>query len=363
MIDQLIQQALFSLDPETAHDLLRKIAKVAPRFALANAFQTKFSSLACRIGETALNSPIGLAAGFDKNAEMIDFLLALGFGFVELGSVSAEACSGRQRPRIFRLKKDTSLINRMGLPNDGAQKISQRVHKHDKKSPIGINVVNTPGFAKTTDLNAIEELMQLVNGFHQKAGYLTLNLSCPNSDDGKTFENLDLFLELTNALHELKQSAYVKIPVLAKLSPDLSDKDFTAIVEAASKKAWDGLVISNTTTTRPKGKTNAERIKKIGAGGLSGALLLKKANGKLKLARQILGPTPTIIGVGGITKPEDAIEKFLLGANLVQVYTGFIYGGPSWLKDLHVRLDEFVQEQGLKSFHDIIGKEELLKEI
>lgn len=353
---RLLKPILFSFDPETAHNAIKKLSLVAPKSWLRSLTFVKSLRLVSSIGEKPLSNPIGLAAGFDKNGEIIDFMGSLGFGFLEIGSITAKPCAGNERPRIFRLPNEQSLINRMGLPNLGASVIAKKFaqKKINKFSfPLGMNIAKTPDFVKKEEkIDGIDDFLQTFAKLHSYGAYIVFNLSCPNTDDGIHFEDPRIFKDLAKAVYSERKSFSVTKPVLIKISPDLNKKSLTQTVELACDYGFDGFVVSNTTLNRGALKT-PDPIEK---GGLSGKGLTKLANAQLKQVYEIVGRKKLIIGVGGIMSFEDLKVKLSLGASLFQIYTGLIYQGPFFVKELNQKLDQFCEREGVKNYQELIGE-------
>lgn len=353
----LLTRLLFRLEPETAHGVVEVLAKITPA-VLVNPFtQVKNPTLRAQIGNTPLENPVGLAAGFDKNGNMIGLLEALGFGFLELGSISAFPCQGNPKPRIFRLLEDQSLINRMGLPNMGADAFLTKMQNQKTTKPYGVNIVKTPDFALNSHskIDGIEDFLQSFTKLYELGNYVVLNLSCPNTHETKTFESPELFSELACVLASKRKDFPQKKPVLIKLSPDLETDSLREIVDLALKFDFDGFVLTNTTTRRDGLKTSAAKIGQIGRGGLSGAALTALANDKIKQVYNIVGNKKIIMAVGGIMSFEDLLTKLKLGASLFQVYTGMIYHGPFFIKKLNRELADFCERLGVKNYAELVG--------
>lgn len=364
----ILKKLLFTLEPEAAHVLAKNVTRFSPTSLMTRATRVRSPALKTALGDVPLENPIGLAAGFDKNGEMVPFLASLGFGFLELGSVTAHPCPGNPRPRIFRLPKDDSLINHMGLPNWGAEIFARRFAKVKSRVPIGINIAKMPEFAlppaggkdktpaRTSKTAAgIDDYLITFRKLHSLGDYFTFNLSCPNTLDGATFEDPLLFAELVGEIEACRQELKVTQPVLIKLSPDVARPALQKIVEGAIKHGIDGFVLTNTTPLRPTLKSRKAVVDKIGKGGLSGKPLLTPANRQLANVYQIVGREKILIGVGGIMSFEDLLSKLACGASLFQIYTGFIYKGPFFVRQLNQKLAEFCERRGIKNYHDLIG--------
>lgn len=349
------------MSPETAHEVVKKASCLIPKSWLYRQSNVSSSILNTKLASVNLKNPIGLAAGFDKNGEMTSFMESLGFGYLELGSITALPCKGQKKPRVFRLPKDQSLINRMGLPNAGADKFSKQFAKNKVNIPCGINIVKTPEFAaKNKFKTGIADFLYTYEKLYDLGAYTTFNLSCPNTKEKKTFEDPVLFESLAKEIAQLRASLDDHKPILFKLSPDLDAHSLNKIVETAIKYDFDGFVLTNTTKERPNLTTIQKKIISIGPGGLSGKSVLDKANIQLKRVYDIVGINKILIGVGGITTFEDLLSKFANGAQAVQIYTGFIYGGPFIVKKLNEDLVQFCKKLGVKNISSLIGNTEIL---
>lgn len=352
---KILKQFLFLLSPETAHSLVKGISLVLPKTLLAACTGISSEILKSRIGKIPLKNPIGLAAGFDKNANLLSLAQALGFGFSEIGSVSALPCAGHSKPRLFRLAKDRSLINWMGLPNDGAQAIQKRLLKTIENFPIGINLVKTPDFAQDKNkLNGIEDFLKSYEALATLGTYIVFNVSCPNTDDGKTFEEPQTFKTLAKEILAKRQKKNLEIPHYIKISPDLPKKTLWELVENAIRFGFDGFVIGNTTTARFPLKTRLSTEQK-NHGGLSGAALSALADQQLQNVFKMVHKEKTLIAVGGILSLSDLLKRLSHGASLFQIYTGLVYNGPCFVKHLNQSLVKFCEQQGVKSYLELVG--------
>ena len=354
-----IKNILFTLDPETAHDVIKNISPVlAPALRLViRAHPTLHSPLLrTKIGGEELQNPIGLAAGFDKNGDVLPLIAALGFGYAELGSITAEACSGNPKPRVFRLPDDESLINFMGLPNIGATAFAHKMSVTNTSLPYGVNIAKTPGFVEcaTRAPTDIGDFVKSFEQLHAFGFYTTINLSCPNTGDTKTFEDLVLFKELATAIMLSKKSQNSHQPIFLKLSPDLEDAKLHALVERACEFGFDGFVLGNTTRQRPALRTELDANLQS-RGGLSGRALAPLSNALIKKVFQIVGRNKTLVAVGGINSMEDLLTKLQYGAELFQIYTGLIYQGPFFVKTLLHGLVQHCEKMGVKNYRDVVG--------
>ncbi len=280
----------------------------------------------------------GLAAGFDKNARGVLGLLALGFGHVEIGTVTAKPQPGNEQPRLFRLAEDRAIINRMGFNNDGAAQVASRLHRLRKtragaKAVIGVNIGKTkvvPAEAAAADY---VESARLLAPF---ANYLVVNVSSPNTPglrDLQAVSSLEPILTAVKAVCDANLSR--PVPLLVKIAPDLATEDIDEVTDLAVSLGLAGISATNTTIARPESlKSSRAEISQIGAGGLSGPILAERATEVLRQIRQRAGDQLTLIGVGGVSTPADLTARIAAGADLVQAYTGFIYGGPKWPSEL-----------------------------
>lgn len=349
----VFKKILFTLDPETAHNLAKR---TGPLLSLMGGLtQVEDSHIAATLGKTKLSNPIGLAAGFDKNGEMFGFAKALGFGFTEIGSVTSIPCDGNMRPRIFRLPKDESLINRMGLPNRGAVAVASTLAAKKPKFPYGINIAKTPDAAAPHYRAGVEDFMASFDRLKDHGNYFVFNLSCPNTADGRTFEDPRIFESLAKSIYETRKKLTFPRPILVKLSPDLDEKNLFHLVTAACEWGFDGFIVSNTTLKRPNMKTGPFTVGKMGMGGLSGGALEKKANEQLEKVAQ-MAPDKIIVACGGLMNFESLLKKLSLGASLFQVYTGLVYGGPFFVKKLNRQLVEFCEKEGVKNYLELKGQ-------
>jgi len=362
---KLLRPLLFQLDAERAHDVGLRAAdwmqSLAPS-VLESLYSHRDERLKQRLWGQIFPNPVGLAAGADKNAELVPFWETVGFGFVEVGSVSAQPSEGNPKPRAFRLKEDAAVINRMGLNNDGAEVVGERLERMVREAsiPIGVNI------AKTHDPDimgeaAIEDFRTTFRHVAPHADYIALNVSCPNTREGKTFEDpasLDRLLETIVAAQTSHPG--LKTPVLLKLSPPLSerlvfDTQLEDLITVARSHDIDGFIATNTASDRAGLRASDRELEGIGEGGLSGRPLRDRSTRLVRyLYRATDGEVP-VLGVGGISDAESAYEKICAGASLVQVYTGLIYEGPGLVKRIKEGLVDRVREDGHANIADAVG--------
>lgn len=282
-------------------------------------------------------SRIGLAAGMDKNAMCVEMFEALGFGFVEVGTVTPKPQVGNPKPRLFRLERDTALINKMGFNNIGIEGMIKKLKRTHVSIPIGINI----GKNKITpNEEAASDYEKAFEALYEYGDYFVVNISSPNTPDLRSLQSRNEILEISNRLLATRSQKSVSKPILIKLAPDMNIETLNILIDTIKEVKIDGVVLSNTTIDRTSLKTPHRHIKKIGNGGLSGPMLHQKSLKMIKVAREKLGREALIIGVGGINKPETAYEKICAGADLVQIYTGFVYEGPKLISSINAYLKE-----------------------
>jgi dihydroorotate dehydrogenase len=340
MYKNLLKPFFFKLQPENAHHLTARLLKTAfslPGVAgiVKNYFQVKDKSLEREVFGIKFPNPVGLAAGFDKDGKMFNELANFGFGFIEIGTVTPRPQPGNPKPRLFRLIKDEAIINRMGFNNDGVEMSVERLKKKKTNIIIGGNI----GKNKDTDNEkAFEDYRICFEALFEMVDYFVVNVSSPNTPGLRALQEKGPLTEILNALQQLNHAKPAPKPILLKIAPDLEWGQLDDIVEIVKETKIAGVIATNTTISRGGLKTNPEEVESIGAGGLSGKPLTKKATEVIKYLSEKSEKAFPIIGVGGIHSEEDAIEKLNAGASLVQVYTGFIYEGPGLVKRINKAL-------------------------
>lgn len=339
---------MFRLDAERAHEVgiqALRTGLAAPFYSNRNEF--KFGPIE-RFG-LSFGNPVGIAAGFDKNALVFNQLAFLGFGFVEIGTVTLEPQKGNEKPRMFRLPQDSALINRLGFNNDGAKAIAERLENSDRKCVVGVNIGKNKNVSNE---DAVENYLSCFEIVHPVADYVAVNVSSPNTPglrDLQKGENLD---ELVSALQRRNRKLGFK-PLLVKIAPDLADEDVDIAVDICTQHGVAGIIATNTTISREGLKTS--KVDKFGAGGLSGKPLSFRSTQIIsQIYRKTNGKLP-IIGIGGIFNADDAFEKIAAGASLVQAYTGFVYGGPTFARDLNSGLEQILYMRGFSSWDAAVG--------
>lgn len=346
---------LFRLSADKAHETILFISeKVSQKKWLMQSaskiYSYKTPSLSQKIWGLTFPNPLGLAAGFDKNGTAAPLMEKLGFGFVEIGSVTANPSTGNPKPRSFRLPLDKSLINRLGLNNDGAQTISRRIKKLNLGIPMGVNIAKTHNPDILGDA-AIEDYKTSFILVKDIADYITINISCPNTTEGKTFEEPDILSKLLAALELDKDSSLP--PVLIKFSVDLDAQKLTELLSVCEKAAVSGYVATNTSSERSGLVTPEQTLQAIGHGGLSGKAISKRSTEIIEKIHDFTNGEKTIIGVGGISSGEDAIDKLKAGADLLQVYTALVYQGPGLVKQINRHIANYLHSKGLDHIYQL----------
>ena len=341
-----LRSLIFKLDPEVAHNLAIKSLKFN---FVPNIFENKNDNelFETQIFNKVINNPIGMAAGFDKNAEVYNQLFQLGFGFVEVGTITPLKQYGNSKPRVFRLVNDEALINRLGFNNTGANAASSRIIKDPPKGLLGINI----GPNKDTK-NRLEDYLIGLRTFNELADYITINISSPNTENLRDFHDQSKLDKLLKEINNEKKKLKSKVPITLKIAPDINDTDIKKISEVILDNDIEAVIISNTSDiTREKLKD----IQKHEKGGLSGKPIEEKSNLLINKFHKILKNKIKIIGVGGVDSGLSAYKKFLSGANLIQLYTGMVFKGPNIVNLIKNDLSELLLKDGVKNFTEIIG--------
>lgn len=341
---EFVKPLLFKCDPEKAHEAAMELAQSINNtdwlaHFITDLLEIETHKLQFKFRNLHFKNPIGLAAGFDKNGTIPHAISALGFGFTEIGSITAHSSPGNSRPRLFRLPDDNALINRMGLNNDGAFAITQRLKNSVLDIPFGINISKTHD-PEIVGSRAIEDYVHSFLLAESVADYLTINISCPNTREGKTFEDPKALAELLAAVDDARTD--YDLPVLIKVSADLNRDQLNDVTELSLKHRIDGFIATNTSVQRSELKTPKKRLDLIGNGGLSGAPLYNKMLQSTKIIREIAGDDVLIISVGGIDSPQKIHQCLQSGANLIQVYTALVYNGPFWVRSTLKKLQSAV---------------------
>ena len=346
---QLLRSFLFLFDPEGVHyfamNSFRLLCKIAPlKKIITSRFSVNNSKLQTNFLGLTFKNPVGLGAGFDKNAMYLTELEAMGFGFVEIGTVTPKGQAGNDKPRLFRLPKDKALINRMGFNNDGAEIIAERLKKW--RSAVSSTMVIGGNIGKnkvTPNEDAWKDYETCFKILHPYVDYFVVNVSSPNTPGLRELQEKDSLKQILTNLQSVQETmvseAGVKLkPILLKIAPDLTNEQLDDVIELAVEIKLDGLVATNTTISREGLATAADKVNAIGAGGLSGLPVRKRSTEVVQYIRQKTNGSIPLIASGGIFTGEDAKEKMQTGAQLIQVWTGFIYVGPFIAKNICKKL-------------------------
>ncbi|HFE64551.1 MAG TPA: quinone-dependent dihydroorotate dehydrogenase [Caldithrix sp.] len=336
MYKNLIRKILFRFDPEKVHRLVIFLLRLPLIDLILKLFyRLEHPALHREVFGLRFKNPVGLAAGFDKNAEVVSRLGAIGFGFIEIGTVTPRPQEGNPKPRIFRLVEDQALINRMGFNNDGAVAVAHRLQKRRGDFLVAGNI----GKNKTTpNPEALRDYQYCFETLFEYVDFFVVNVSSPNTPGLRQLQEKEPLKQLLQHLQKLNKTKPQPKPILLKIAPDLNEEQLDEIIELVQELEIDGVVATNTTVGRENLKTDPQRVEEMGEGGLSGVPLRERSTEVIRyLHRQSKGAFP-IIGVGGIHSPEDALEKLSAGASLVEIYTGFIYEGPGLLKRIKKQL-------------------------
>jgi dihydroorotate dehydrogenase len=358
----LLRPILFRLPPETAHHLalqsLSLLLKPKPvNNLIASHFKNNSFGELHRFGLTFRN-PVGLAAGFDKDGVALQALSALGFGFIEAGTVTYHPQPGNERPRLFRLPVDQALINRAGFNNEGAAAFAKRVTGHRPDCILGVSI----GKSKIAPVDqATDDYLASFDLVYDVADYIAINVSSPNTPQLRDLQQADHLESLLSAIQSRNQTLREQrrrttlVPLLVKLSPDLQPKELELIVDVIRRLNIDGIIATNTTISRNNLHTMDQQVRACGEGGLSGLPLRQRATQMIANLYRLTDGRIPIIGVGGIFTAEDAWEKISAGASLVQLYTGFIYQGPGIARDINEGLAKILAAEGCKTLDEAVG--------
>ncbi len=333
---RLFRSVLFLIEPERIHGWVAAMLRF--RFfsrVIAASFRKNDKRLKKTLFGVEFSNPVGMAAGFDKDARMIDGLGDLGFGFIEIGTLTPRPQPGNPKPRLFRLRRDEALINRMGFNNEGVERAVERLARRKSKVVVGGNIGKNKD---TPNESAIDDYLKCFDALHAYVDYFVLNVSSPNTPGLRALQEKEPLEQLLRVVKSRSESLASPKPVLLKIAPDLTDGQLDDIVDLLKGTGIDGVIATNTTISREGLETPDDEVLRIGAGGLSGRPLRKRSTEVIRYLREKLGPDFPIIGVGGIMTADDAIEKLQAGADLIQLYTGFIYEGPALIGRIHEKI-------------------------
>lgn len=346
-------KVMFTMRPERIHGYINNALGAAQSLspvnrAMGQVFPVKDASLAQQVFGVTVPRPLGLAAGFDKNASSPDVWSPLGFGYAELGTVTAAPQPGNPTPRLFRLKADNAILNRMGFNNDGAAEVASNLRRRRSQDIIGINIGKTKVVPAA---EAVDDYRRSASLLSHLADYLVVNVSSPNTPGLRDLQAVESLRPILKAVQEASGDT----PVLVKIAPDLSDEDVDAVADLALELGLAGIVATNTTISREGLLTPQSEVADMGAGGISGPPVAGRSLEILKRLYARVGNQLVLISVGGISTPEQAWERIASGATLLQGYTGFIYGGPDWIRDIHRGIAAQLQAHGFSNISEAIG--------
>ena len=345
-----LRPLIFKVDPEKAHTLAIKSLKfnLIPNVFDENKNDSIFQT---KIFNKVLDNPIGMAAGFDKNAEVYNALFKLGFGFVEVGTITPLKQYGNPKPRVFRLVEDEALINRLGFNNHGAEIVKDRIKRNKKLGLLGINI----GPNKDTSDRLNDYLIGLKT-FHEEADYITINISSPNTENLRNFHEGGKLQDLLKSVITEKKNLNSNIPIAVKVSPDVSEDQVNQITEILLENEINAVIVSNTSDATRDKLSNIQRHQK---GGLSGKPIEEKSNILINKFYKLLKGKIKIIGVGGVDSGQAAYDKFIAGADYVQLYTGMVFKGPNIAGIIKKDLKELLIRDGVKNYTEIVGNKTL----
>jgi len=337
MYKNFIRPLFFLFDPEKIHHFTFLFIKIVSKipgipFIFRSLYLIEDKKLERNLFGIKFNNPVGLAAGFDKNAVLYNELANFGFGFIEIGTVTPRAQAGNQKKRVFRLKTDNGLINRMGFNNNGLKAAIEKLKNNKGNAIIGGNIGKNTA---TMPSNYTEDYISCFKELHPYVDYFVLNVSCPNVGSHVKLNDKGYLVELISEVQKINKTFRKQKPILLKIAPDLNTTQLDEIIELVAETKIQGVIASNTSVNREGLKASEEKLDKIGYGGLSGKPIKDRSTQVIKYLADNSNKSFPIIGVGGVHSPEDALEKINAGADLVQIYTGFIYEGPTIIKKIN----------------------------
>lgn len=350
--DAAVKGGMFKLAPERIHGYISQALQIfshatSLKKAVSSAMVVRDPVLEQKVAGLTFSRPLGLAAGFDKNAEEVDAWGPVGFGFAEVGTVTSVAQPGNPAPRLFRLPEDRALLNRMGFNNQGALAAAQRLEQRQTTIPVGVNIGKSKRCAAELAPNDYRESTAAVA---DTADYLVINVSSPNTPGLRDLQAVESLRPIIAAVRKLSDK-----PLFVKIAPDLSDEDIDAVTDLAIEEELTGLIATNTTISREGLKAPQNYVSALGAGGISGAPVAQRAQEVLQRIYDRSQGALVLIGVGGIETPQQAWERIAAGATLLQGYTPFIYGGPDWIRDIHLGLAAQIKAHGFSNIAEAVG--------
>lgn len=340
MYKAFIRRILFLFSAEEAHDISFKFLNILTKipgklWVVKKLLAVNHPSLVQEFAGVKFPNPVGLAAGFDKDARLVPVWDALGFGFVEIGTITPVAQEGNPKPRLFRLKKDKAIINRMGFNNKGMEGAAESLRKNKGAVVVGGNIGKNKS---TPNEQALSDYLQAFEALYPVVDYFVVNVSSPNTPGLRELQEKEPLKKILSGLKQANSKKAKQKPILLKIAPDLTTAQLDDIVEIVLETKITGVIATNTTISREGLSYSDSYLKNIGAGGLSGKPLTDRSEEVIRYLRKNLGPKQLIIGVGGIMSADDALKKIEAGANLVQLYTGYIYEGPALIRNINKKL-------------------------
>ncbi len=357
-----LRSLLFRLPPETAHGIAARVGALGQKAAsgyVRDRFGWEDNRLALNVLGFSFPNPVGLAAGFDKNAKLVPLWEQIGFGFTEVGSITARASEGNPKPRLFRLEEDQALINRLGLGNEGAAIISRRLRTLTHDRPLGANIAKTHD-PKVLGGDALDDFRESFERVAALVDYVAINVSCPNTAEGKTFEEPAALEDLLRTLAAKRDEMGLRVPMLLKLSPPDSvrfvfDSRYDETIAIAKEYGIAGFIASNTAPDRKGVSADVGSLASIGRGGLSGPPIAERATQLVRYLYHRVGDELPIIGLGGVDSAQAAYDKIRAGASLVQLYTSLVYHGPAVVSEIKRGLIDLLDADGFRHVRDAIG--------
>jgi len=354
---KLLRPFLFKVDAETSHNTMHDmgnfVSKIGFQTILRPFFDFEHPALQTQFLGINFRNPVGPAAGFDKHGKLLELLPALGIGHLQVGDVSNLPHRGNPRPRLFRLPEDRAIINRMGQDNHGAEYIASLLKSKKFDVPVFVSLVKTPD-PQILGSAAVEDFVNCFIKLYPLADVSVINISCPNTAEGKTFEDPAALKTLLDKIIEAKSLLNIEKPIVVKISPDISFSQLDEILQICENYNISGYILTNTSTKREGLKTNSALMQNIGKGGLSGAPIKQKSTEFVRYVYKKIR-RPCIIGLGGVDSAEAAYEKIRAGASLVQIFTGFVYEGPGLVKKIKKGLVKLLERDGFKNISEAVG--------
>lgn len=356
LYERVIRGWLFATEAEESLIRVRRFCRLVERVpSLGQSFIVNDHALRVKVAGLQFPNPVGLAAGFDNSGEQVESLAYLGFGFVEIGSITRFPWPGNPAPRVFFLPDDQAMINRVGMNNPGAMKVAETIADAELPIPIGINIAKTPAAHLVGD-TGIQDIIEAISLVYPVANYLTLNISSPDSEDGKNFEDPEDLSQLLQAVHSFETTlSRPRIPLLLKLSADFTAQHLAQVLRIGQQFAVDGFIVGNTTQSHTGLVADEEELSEVGAGGVSGVPIFERMLATVRTVYQTTSGTIPIIGCGGIFSANDAYRCIRAGASLVQLYTGLVYRGPWLMRDINIGLLQLLNADRFKNIAEAIG--------